>query len=83
MEKGGFPGGSAGKKSVCNVGELGLDLDWEDPLEKGMITHSSILAWEIPWTEEPGGLQFMGSQRVRHDRVTEHACLRLHSHPGV
>ena len=50
MEKGGFPGGSAGKKSVCNVGELGLDLDWEDPLEKGMITHSSILAWRIPWT---------------------------------
>ena len=40
---------------------------WEDPLEKGMATHSSILAWRITWTEEPGGLQFMGSQRVRHD----------------
>ena len=39
----------------------------EDPLEKGMATHSSILAWRIPWTEEPGGLQSMGSQRVRHD----------------
>ena len=39
----------------------------EDPLEKGMVTHSSILAWEIPWTEEPGGLQSMGSQRVGHD----------------
>ena len=38
-----------------------------DPLEKGMATHSSILAWRIPWTEEPGGLQSMGSQRVRHD----------------
>ena len=37
-------------------------LDWEDPLEKEMATHSSILVWEIPWTEEPGGLQFMGSQ---------------------
>ena len=37
-----------------------------------MPTHSSILAWEIPWTEEPGGLQFVGSQRVRHDSVTEH-----------
>ena len=37
-------------------------LSWEDPLEKGMATHSSTLAWEIPWTEEPGGLQFMGSQ---------------------
>ena len=39
----------------------------EDPLEKGMLTHSSIFAWEIPWTEEPGGLQSIGSQRVRHD----------------
>jgi len=42
-------------------------LVWEDPLEKGKVTHSSILAWEIPWTEEPGGLQSMGSQRVEHD----------------
>ena len=42
------------------------------PLEKEMATHSSSLAWEIPWTEEPGRLQFMGSQRVRHDWVTEH-----------
>ena len=42
-------------------------LDWEDPLEKGMATHSSILAWKIPWAEEPGGLQSMGSQRVRDD----------------
>ena len=42
-------------------------LDWEDPLEKGMVTHSSILDWEIPWTEELGGLQSIGSQRVRHD----------------
>ena len=40
-------------------------LGWEDPLEKGMATHSSILAWEIPWTEELGGLQSMGLQRVR------------------
>ena len=42
-------------------------LGWEDPLEKEMATHSSILAWRIPWTEEPGGLQSMGSQRVGHD----------------
>ena len=42
-------------------------LGWENPLEKEMATCSSILAWEIPWTEEPGGLQSMGSQRVRHD----------------
>ena len=45
-------------------------LGWEDPLEKEMATHSSILAWRIPWTEKPGGLQSMGSQRVGHDRVT-------------
>ena len=42
-------------------------LDWEDPLEEGMATHSSILAWRIPWTEEPGGLQSMGLQRVTHN----------------
>ena len=42
-------------------------LAWEDVLEKGMASHSSILAWRIPWTEEPGGLQSMGSQRVGHD----------------
>ena len=42
-------------------------LGWEDPLEKGMATHSGVLAWKIPWTEEPGGLQPMGSQRVGHD----------------
>ena len=42
-------------------------LGWEDPLKEGMVTHSSILAWEIPWAEEPGGLQSMGSQRVGHD----------------
>ena len=42
-------------------------LGWEDPLEKGRATHSSILAWRIPWTEEPFGLQSMGLQKVRHD----------------
>ena len=47
-------------------------LGWEDPLKKGMATHSSILAWRIPWTEQPGGLQSMGSQRVRLDLATEH-----------
>ena len=45
-------------------------LGWEDPLEKGLATHSSILAWRIPRTEEPGGLQSMGLQRVRHDWAT-------------
>ena len=42
-------------------------LGWEDPMQEGMATHSSILPGESPWTEEPGGLQSMGSQRVRHD----------------
>ena len=44
-----------------------LSLGQEDPLEKGISTHSSVLAWKIPWTEEPGGLQSTGLQRVRHD----------------
>ena len=48
----------------------GQSLDQEDPLEKGIAIHSSILAWRIPQTEKPGGLQSMGSQRVRYDRVT-------------
>ena len=42
-----------------------------------MTIHASILAWEIPWTEEPSGLQFIGSHRVEHDLVTEHACIRM------
>ena len=50
-------------------------LGQEDPLEKEMATHSSILAWRIPWTEEPGGLQFLGSQRVGHDRATNKLLL--------
>ena len=45
----------------------GQSLGWEDPLEKGMATHSSILAWEIPWTNDPGRLQSMGLQRVGYD----------------
>ena len=52
-------------------------LNWEDPLEEGMEAHSSILAWRIPWTEEPGRLQFIGSQRVKHNpqpkRLSTHA----------
>ena len=48
-----------------------LSLGLEDSLEKEMASHSSILAWKIPWTEEPGRLQSMGSQRVRHDLATE------------
>ena len=52
-------------------------LDWEDPLERGMATHSSILAWRLPRTEEPGGLQSMGLQRVGHDRVTNTHTQRI------
>jgi len=59
----GLPGGSDSKESSGNAGGLGL----EDPLEKGMATHSSILAWRIPWTEEPGRLWSMGMQRVGYD----------------
>ena len=55
---GGFPGVSDSKESGCKAGE---------PLKKGMATHSSILARKIPWTEEPGGLQYMGLQRVGND----------------
>ena len=65
-----FPDGSVGKESACNVGDPGLIPAWGNPLEKEMATHSSILAWRIPWTEEPGELRSVGSQRVRHDRVT-------------
>ena len=101
-----FPGGSTGKESICNEGDLGSipgsgrslrdgngyplqysraplvaqtvknlpamretwvrSLGWEEPLEKGTATHSSILAWRISWTEETGRLQSMGSQRVGH-----------------
>ena len=46
-------------------------LGWEDPQEKGMATHSNVLAWKIPWTEEPGGLQSIGWQRGRHDLATK------------
>ena len=52
-------------------------LSREDFLEKAMAVHSSILAWRIPWTEEPGRLQFLGSQRVGHDGVTEHSALLI------
>ena len=52
----GSPGGSAGKESACNVGDLVQFLGWENHLQKGMATNSSILAWRIPWTEEPGRL---------------------------
>ena len=71
----GFPGGSVVKKICVPVQETQempvQSLCWEDPLKKEMATHSSILGWRIPWTEEPGGLQSIGSQRVGHSLVTK------------
>ena len=62
-----FPGSSHGKKFACNAGDLSSIPGLGRSLERGMATHFSILAWEIPWTEEPGGIQSMGSQRDRHN----------------
>ena len=83
-EKRGFPGGTAVKNQLwiqetheMQIGSLGR----EDPVEQEMATYSSILAWKIPWTEEPGGLQSMGLQRVRHDWVTKHTHThKQHTH---
>ena len=64
----GFPGGSEGEESACNAGDLGLiPGSGRSPPEKQMATHSNILAWKIPCSEEPVRLQSMGSQRVGHD----------------
>ena len=65
----GLPGGSDGKESSCNARDPGSipGSYLEDPLKKGMATYSRVLVWRIPWTEEPGGLQSMGSQRVEQD----------------
>ena len=68
---GGFPSGS-GVKNPPAMQEMWVRfLSWKDPLEKEMATHSSTLDWEMPWTEETGGLQSMAAQRVRHDLVTK------------
>ena len=68
-----FPGGSVVKNLPAMQEMWVRSLSRKDSLEKEMATHSSILAWEIPWTEEPGGLQSIGSQRVGHGLVTEHS----------
>ena len=68
-------GGSDSKESACNAGVWFLG--WEDSLEEGIAPHCSIIAWEIPWTEKPGSLQSMGSQRVGHDWVTKHKWYRM------
>ena len=59
-------GGTSGKEPVLPMQET-CHAGWEDPLEMEMATHSSVLAWRIPWTEEPGRLQSVGLQRVRHN----------------
>ena len=67
-----FPSDSVVKNLPATAGDSSLILGWEYPLKKEMATHSSILAWEIPWAEKPDGLQFMGSQKtVGHDLATK------------
>ena len=67
----GFPGGTSGKEFHLPMQEMlerrVRSLSWDNPLEELMVIHSSILAWRNPWTEEPGGLQSVGSQRIGHD----------------
>ena len=63
----GFPGSSDGKESACNAEDQVQSLGKKDPLDKRMATHSSILIWRVPWTEELGRLLSMGLQRVGHD----------------
>ena len=72
-----FPGGASGKNPPANtgaVGDTGQSLSQEDPLEEEMATHSSILTWKIPWTEEPGGLQSIG---LDTSEATLHTCLHM------
>ena len=66
----GFPGGASSQESICQCRRQETQvpsLGQEDPLEEGMTSHSGVLAWRILWTEKPGGLQSMGSQRVRRN----------------
>ena len=73
----GFPGGSVVENLPAKKKMWVRSQGGEDPLEKEMATHSRILAWRIPWTEEPGGLQSMGLQRVGHNLETEHKARRI------
>ena len=73
-----------GKESTCNAGDAVLSLGQENPLEKGLGTHSSILAWRIPWTEEPGNLQSIGSQSQTemtwHPHIVKHPIKHTHTY---
>ena len=73
-----FPDGSVVKNLSAKQETWVQSLGWEDPLEKEMATHSSILAWEILWTEEPGGLQSMGVSRVGHNLATKQQHSVIH-----
>ena len=66
-----FPCSSVSKESACNAGDLCLILGQEDPLEKEIATHSIILAWRIPWTEEPGRFPVFGVARIGHKLATK------------
>ena len=66
----GFPGGLNDKESACNAGDLDSIPGWEGSLEKETATLSSIFSWRIPWTEEPGRLQFLRYQRIQHNWAT-------------
>ena len=70
----GFPGGLVVKESACNAGDPGSILGWVNPLEKEIATHSSDLAWRIPWAEEPDGLQSIGHKK---SDTTEQLSLSL------
>ena len=78
-----FPGNSVGKNPPVIQETRVQSLDQEDLLEKGTATHSSVLAWKFPWTEEPGGLQAMGSQRTGHDLATKQQTTKdyIYSNP--
>ena len=71
MDYSGLPQWLSRKNLPASAGGVGSILGWEDPLKREMATHSSILAWEIPQTEEPGGLQTLGHERIRHDLETK------------
>ena len=70
------------KDSTCSAGDQVWPLGWEDPLEKGTATDSTVLVWRIPWTEEPGGLQSLRLQRVRHNWATKPTQKLLVVSPG-
>ena len=78
-----FPGGSAVKNPPATQETQVQSLGREDPLEREMATHSSILAWRVSWTEEPGGLQSMGSQRVGRGWVTDTFTFTFTEYPGA